>query len=465
MFFRNSLESPVMADDSLAELLEQLRLEGSLESQGQFSLSAEKLREKLAAFQFERPSQWMLKVIQALVVAKAASCDILQSYNRTLFYIQSTHCLFRPEELNESFYDPSVEASSAVRHLTMALWYLSFNLQLAWIWRGRQSEVGLMWTGTELQTVAIELVEASSLEVFHIQRKSENRWWSDILSDLRLQGPSGCAETSRELTLNAYTCPFPLSLDGRRIDNLLECSSITKAKHLDRSTLSAGGGVVCVAALGWGKADAAVVDMPPGTFTDTSSNELVQRSCLMEYPSDASWISLLLANLHIRPGGKSGKLEPVSAPSRVTWIRHGVVVAESDHPTDSAASCHLFVSADDRRVELSGLRLIEGETDLKPPILAAVADWLDQQSISFSPARQSQVKIANVYTTLFAIFQGNALLDASMDLDSGRMVFAGISFLGMAAFARFMVFIKDDSKGLEAAFELELKKLCQEWRQ
>ncbi len=135
------------------QLLEQLGRDGQIESVGHFTLAAAKLREKLAASQFERPTQWVLKLIQALALARVRSCEITQSRSRTKFVLQNDKSLFSAEELEQAFFDPGLQTSFDLSQFLICIWYLSFNLKVAWLWQDCGSQVGLFWTGSELKTV------------------------------------------------------------------------------------------------------------------------------------------------------------------------------------------------------------------------------------------------------------------------------------------------------------------------
>lgn len=443
--------------DNLDNLLEQLQLEGTVESEGRFTLSPEKLREKLAAFQFERPSQWVLKVIQALVLAKVDSCDIVQSHQRTAFAVKSARQPFTPDQLEQAFFDPQIESTAALGQLITALWFLSFNLQLTWAWSGQGCAVGLVWTGSDLERIQVAPGEFSLLEVSHVGRKSDNHWWSSILSAAHLVGPNACAEMARELTLHAYTCPFSLKLDGRRIDNLLVCSSISQPRELTELSLFGNHETVCVSAVGGGKADAPRLQLPPGTLrSQKSQNDFVARKDGLEQLSDAAWIAVLLARLRAVTVGKTTRWEPYRGFNRLTWVRHGVVVAERDLLSDSAANCHVVVSADDQKVDMSGLKLIDRPLDLHSSIKSGIHEWLKLQTISFSPRHQANQRMTNFLVGVVSI---GAVWVA---LSSGSVMF-GLEAAGIALGAKVLSSANDDSKELETKFEYELQKLRQEW--
>jgi hypothetical protein len=354
--------------DSAEQYLDQLQQEGALHSTGRITISAEKLREKLSQFSFYRPSYWILKVIQALTLAQVQSCTIVQSHQRTEIHIKSQASIFGTEQLELAFYDPDSQPHSSIGNFTIALWYLSFSLQLRWAWKDQNSQTGLVWNGNELTKIDSSATDYATLHVNHVQPKVEGAWWAPLLKIARYKGPEACAQISRELSLRAFTCPFPLKLDGLRIDNLLRCP--TMANSANTSTTA----TELIALPGYGSTPGPAAPLIISHRASTIYHP--QENPDHQIPPGNTWLALLFG--HLRPVIHSYGPDYAPSPntSRISWIRNGVIVLEDKLPTTGGASIQLFLSADHLKTDISGLKLIQEPTAPRPEIIQAIIDWL-----------------------------------------------------------------------------------------
>lgn len=354
--------------DSADQYLNQLQQEGTVHSVGRFTLSPEKLREKLSQFSFQRASQWILKVVQALVLAEVESCKIAQSHQRTEIHIKSQGSLYSSFDLEQAFCAPDSQPNNSLSNLVTALYYLSFNLHLTWAWKDQGSKTALVWNGTQLSEITSISTDYATLQVSHIQHNAEGLWWGPLLKITGYKGPEACAQITRELKLHAHTCPFPLKLDGLRIDNLLHCSTMTSTHNTSTkaSDLIAARG--CGRTLGAGS--------PLNISYRIRNSDHLDAEPTDQIPPDCTWIALLFGHLRLVVQSYGNDYAPSPNTSRITWVRHGIVVTEEKLATDCGASVHLFLSADHLKTDISGLQLIQERIKPQPETIQDIIDWL-----------------------------------------------------------------------------------------
>ncbi len=442
----------------IVSLLQELETEGQLESTGRFSLATDKLREKLAVFQFERPSQWILKVIQGLVAAGASSIVIKHSYNKTTVIYQLGSSIWTHDELREAFCAERTDCKAGLKHLVLALWHLSFHQKVKWVSIIEGQASRLSWSSNELDSQSISIQTTSSLEIDYSSTPGSESMLGDLASNLGLWRPRLAAELSQELSNWAYACPIHLEIDGRRIDNL--CGY----PLLSQSTGSPLQGKITahLTSVGWGNEDKSdcKIRIPPATrplqpdaFVDPHWLDLAPKA-------ETDWAALLL--LHLKSVG------PCPQPSMLNWVSHGVIVKQIPIPTASAVSCHLFASAENLAHDLSGLQLADWVCTASLPASAylEVGLWLSQQTISFEPRAAQKRTWGNIglaaavtlapAAAYFGIGGGLEYLETLM-LSTAAVWSVPIAALNRAK--------NDDSKNLEQQFAAELQSLHSQWIQ
>jgi hypothetical protein len=365
----------------IEQLLQGLQNEGTLHSTGRFTISLEKHREKLSQFSFERPSQWILKIIQALTVAQIESCKIQQFHHRTEIIIKSTDSVFSVEQMKQALDNPQDKQNEAIGHLMTALCYLSFKLGLTWAWKDQGSPNALIAQGIELTEITSIATDYATLQISHIQPKADGIWWAPLLKITGYKGPEACAEITRELNLHAYTCPFPLLLDGRRIDNLLRCSSQKPSSATQSTEL--------IAPRGFGRTYGPVA--PLRISHRLRNSDLLESDPADQIPAEAGWLALLFGHLRVVAQSYGNDYAAAPNPSRISWVRKGIVIAEEKLSTNSGASLHLFLSADHLKTDISGLKLIEERTKPHPEIMLDLLEWTRPESNQLSLQGKFQV--------------------------------------------------------------------------
>lgn len=459
------MESPHASQ--MEELLQQLGREGQFNSKGQFTLALDKLCEKLAAFQFERSSKWILKVVQGLVASGATSIFIKQSYSVVEIRYHWKVAAWTHQDLELAFLSPELESKAAVRHLATALWFVTFRLGATWKSVLEGVTEALCGSTRELSFLNVETERSNVLEIVYPgeQRQSLLR---SLFSHFGATGPSRAAELSRELALFAYTCPVPLSLDHLRLDNL--CSWATCYPR----RLGTGGSreQVYVAAVGWGEAaEAAAIVLPPNTRPVGERFGPTQFGRFGESDGPVHWMALLTGHIQMLTGRGESRLAPFKGPSSLNWVRDGIIVRQDVVPISCAASCQLFVSADHLAVDLSGLKLIDSASVLSPSVRTAVTDWLSQQRFGFE-FQQSQSRwydkirdnVGLVTTTAVSVAAIGVVPVAAPEIAVASVVGIGTAFyIGFdKLWAKTLPSAGDTSK-LEGDFILELSWLAMVW--
>lgn len=313
-------------------ILQQLAQEGRVESKGVFTIDAENVRQKLATFQFQRSGQWILKVIQALVAGGAERTEIRVSHTRLLIDYICPNPPWREADLEVAFNTPDRETGRALKPLAQALWHVSFKDDLLWSFAAAQSNYSLCWTGHQLVTVAAPPLLEAQLTVSHNQPSASEK------------GAQWAADMTKELANYAYTCPVPLSLDGRRLDSLQLCPVITQPRAT--SELLVRNVSVHLAGIGCGQAEAPGLKASPLTVhSPTPDGHGVTRiSGWWESPNPA-WLSLLTVHTQQEVGSLAYRKSWKRASS-VIWVLDGVVVGSGSIPFEHGAAVTLFASAE-----------------------------------------------------------------------------------------------------------------------
>jgi len=127
----------------LSDLLKELQSEGSLDSQGKFSLDVSKAKDKLAEFQLENKYDYSLKLVQAAVASGASHVLVEVNNQRARFRFDGKY--LKPQELADLFY---YLVESQERPQTRHLRYLASAVNSAVAVGARQIWLDC-WSGKE----------------------------------------------------------------------------------------------------------------------------------------------------------------------------------------------------------------------------------------------------------------------------------------------------------------------------
>lgn len=367
------------------------------ESSGKFTLSREKALEKLAAFQFPRPTAWVLKVLQAVYASGAADLTIRQSQTDTQFY-------FRPQsewslnEIETEFYNPESSPKSDLNHLKRALWGPGLNDMKPFRLSLPNVPEALVWDGRDLCRQPCLAQDLASLTMSHRSFLSGRG-----MMILRNIEAARCnADILEELRNFAYVYPIPLQVDQRRLDGLYACPS------------QGSGAENYPIHLVFAQAPTPPMSFPRGALEVTSVT--------VAGPMQANAACLLAAHFRRVERGKKMVWETPSRWSSLRWVVDGVIVDSDDLPVPaSPISCSLFASAEGLATDLSGFRLQRNQ---------AQRERVQQLVEVFAPAL-SQVRFS--LDSLIEQKRETAKLASSLLVAGGVMVafFSPLHSLGM----------------------------------
>jgi len=203
--------------------------QGVKDSEGEFSISLEAARSKLARFALPRPNAWVLKLVQAAVGWQMTRIEITQYWKETRFFLVPPSTLTLPDEkqLLAALMSGQVLADSPLAHFCLAL--------RALVEQAGQSFLLITQSGQELSkslyagSYYSKLGEAKRLSRAHNQGIGLTLY---VRHELELKGDMpagqlfGLQSTGtaivQELRDHAYLCPVPLILAGRALEGLLE---------------------------------------------------------------------------------------------------------------------------------------------------------------------------------------------------------------------------------------------------
>jgi len=337
----------------LEQFLQQQVQEGCLDSSGEFTLAREKALEKLAAFQLPRSTSWVLKVVQSAVAGKATAVEIRQTSSDTEFTWDP------PEHWNldlfeQSFHDPEVSSCRAMDHLKRGLWSCSLNEMRPFRLVLPLTYEALVWTGLKFERPKCQPGKLLQLTISH-----RTLYEGKGLPLLRSIEAARCnAEILDELRRGAYTCPVPLRVDGRRLDNLLACPG---------HGLSASSYPV---KLGFARGQLPALSVPPGTLEGPAptagAHQHMQRvfDARLEVPRSVAAACLVSAHASREKSGREYEWRSRRTSSVLYWVLDGVVISQETpgrFESDTAVSCAVFVSADGLGLDLTGFEIRRDE--------------------------------------------------------------------------------------------------------
>lgn len=351
----------VSRSSELELFLKSQSAEGRVDSAGHFTLAREEALRKLATFQLPFEGAWAVKLIQAIVAGESTHpirVDLLATEIR-FFFLEPAFTL---DQLEEAFFSPEPPADRSLRHLLSGLWPVALTLRWGFqvAFPGQSST--LIWDGQALHRVDSTLKrDCVAISLAPLQNRSSLSW----VAGLATSG-SRNADVLMTLATHCYTCPLPLTVDGRRIESLQRAR-----RHGWSST-------TFPISMGFTEAPLPALKIPPGTFEGTPSS-LSPGSFLNASRDGGGWKAvgeklldgvmevdqaslafLVCVNLELVSRGKSSSWEPRLGPSLFYWVLDGAVVGEQEMwLADTHCSLACFVSAEGLGTDLTTLRLTE----------------------------------------------------------------------------------------------------------
>ena len=372
--------------DDLSELESLLLAEacqGKLDSSGQFTLDEKRALLKLKGFSLPRATLWVVKVVQAAVVAKCASLRIRQTRTDTEFFFESPHCPWTFEIIEKLFFEFQPDESRDLTHLKQALWTVAGGDARPFQWHQPGRSESLIWTGQGFLRLATPPEPILRLTVSHRPLRQNLPWDNQPAAKAR-------QEARLDLLTRAHMCPIPLWLDDQRID------------AVQANPNHGYGPTSYPLAIQWGHADSPGVPVPHGTFGGYQPAGNSPLNALLQTPDPCDLcpvICMLTAHLEmavfVGPQGRhtAPVPSPIAAPSALLWILDGVVIQADPIPalTETPISCAVIASAEGLTTDLSGFRLAQSteQQNRRKILLKAVNPLVQAYKLNFAPGAAS----------------------------------------------------------------------------
>lgn len=360
----------------LDRYLSSRQTEGQLVSQdSSFTLARREALRKISSFQLPFRGAWAVKLIQCAVAEGSGvpiRVDLTRKEARFYFALSS----FTLEEFQEAFYEPEPHSNRALQHLVGALWAVGLREKWAFQLCLPGQNACLMWNRETLSQVETKKrYDCAYLAVGHQSTEEGGLGWVKGV----VQSGGKNAEILTTLSRWCYTCPVPLTVDGRRLDSLQHCPSHGWAKNAFPLTIGFGGGSMNP------------LTLPPGTFEEIPSPHDPRSSFWNSTDYSAQGLSAAgkaaLSSLQVRPTaavpfivtyfmeqvkrGKNYEWEPITEASTLYWVRDGVVVDEeplTELRFHTALAC--FVDAEGLPTDLTTFRLLDSRERRSRKVIA-----------------------------------------------------------------------------------------------
>ena len=331
--------------EALEDLLQDRAAEGREVEEGVFTLSSEKILAKLAEFQLPFKGAWAIKLVQAAVVAGCQSLAIRSTSDETSFDFTALR-MWSLADVESAVWQPQLRAAPALRHLAVALWAVGIGARREFRLEVVGEVEALQWTGKELERVPLDGPAARNwLTVKHLCADA------NVLSSLISKVASAFenAEVLTAIRERCFTCPIPLTLDGRRMDSLQLSPRNGWSNETDLLSLA-----VCH--------DEALPAFPlsPQTFALPPAHRVGSSAVeAPDVPRDpcSSCSLAVLVTVNVQLGAKGAHLYK-KARSQLYWVQDGVVLVS--HPWlggESFCSLGCVLSAEGIATDLSTLAL------------------------------------------------------------------------------------------------------------
>lgn len=334
---------------------------GHLESQGTFTIARDRAIAKLAEFQLPRKSSWILKIVQAAVVADSDALVIKQSRDDTVFDFYPSPQLSLHGFL-ASLLSPEVSASPLFDHLRIALQSVGFGdgrifrLDL----NGPLTE-RIYWDGSNLSYDSRPGI-GSQVQHIRLTVKFPESDRGRRLGFLR-KASGRAADEYKEVCFYGQACPINLSFDGRLLNDGRTSLELSPGKTLEIAFLA--GDLFQTDLPTFRRPNCLFKSREPNKFRAMSDRFSKHRTFFTEekassrettYLARINYAYKVTAYAH-----KSTPFQFVSYPlgSYCCWLQDGVIChlepilkKKSLH-----AAVHIFISGSGLESDISGLTL------------------------------------------------------------------------------------------------------------
>lgn len=223
---------------SLQTFLDQARAGGTVDSSGKFSLDPVRARQLLGRFQLSSPAQYLLKLAQAALCARASRLSFRLGRDRTEVRFEGHEIeLFDTYEVMDAFNRSTpLEDDSAMAHLTLGLNAAAAQGPLSIVWTAwstwRQERLTIDATGVHFEKLTSSPWDnprgGYEIVVTHPgpappprRREKKLAFWQRLIDSFAPQTPV-ITRRAREhalLTQRLSHFPIPVDLDGRSLQN------------------------------------------------------------------------------------------------------------------------------------------------------------------------------------------------------------------------------------------------------
>ena len=367
-----------MSDFDLSSFLAEQASGGTSQGGGGFTISHEKAARKMAEYSLPREYAWVLKLIQAGVSWGCTGIKITQTRVESTIHFEFSQFRRLPtnKELVTAILRADLESSQPLDAFAMGLRllveksYLSFLLLID----TGDVESQAIYAGVYFGEMDEEKRAARrtgwgkgiTLKINHIAHTETNRLLLNYATVKRHGLP-----LLMELEKYAFTCPVPLTIDGRRIDGVFRVSRFawsSNFKPLRATSVEVPDEV------------APPFVMSPGFDNQTFTVFTPRRElAALNEPVTAEAFVLL--------AGRSQRLEYIAhrtiEPNTLYWVRDGVVVDQDPLPkTARAVTLYVFVNAEGIRSDLTGFQLLRDRVrqERSEQVLQRVAEVVEMEA-------------------------------------------------------------------------------------
>lgn len=341
----------------LEAFLEDQAEQGLSLGEADFTLDQTGALRKLASHSLPFAGAWLLKSVQA-AVASGCRAGIKVTSGRAKTTISfDTERAWTAAEVRSAFLDPDPHDDEVLMHLKYALWGAGISAAHPFVLHLPGLPVALVWSGgTDLGEAPVEEpVSELCLIVAHDSLEGPEPGFFER----RRRASRINSESMLALINSAYTCPVPLTLDGRRLDSLLLAPQYYSNRLAQPVEIGFMQVETCpVFGLPLGTFDA--IRKRPGDFKTGSIDRLAVAAVEQaEQVGSASLAYLYVAHLGVEVVGKTTNWKVSAGKSNLFWIRDGVVVRHEVFTMEATAlSLDCYVSGAGLRTDLTTLQLV-----------------------------------------------------------------------------------------------------------
>ena len=320
--------------------VENLANEGTWESEGRFTLDKDKAWDKLSTYQLPFEQAWVLKLVQAAVLAACESLQVRLTGSESSFRFVG-QSRWTEESVTRALFSADSAQDLALVPLAAAVRYLarSADKLLALHYPDGTTQV---WDGEAFHTETSPYpVEAFELTVFSARKSG--RFWS-----LGASGLDDLAMIGKVLSNLAYPSPIPINLDGRLINGFSNDAQGGSTSHTAPIALLPVN---------------PTLHLPEFRFLRDrdwrpEKDELSARldgelMAVYGEPLVCGALACFTANVHETVEAPSFS----SQPSYIKWVKDGVIIRAEKVEARGSIGLTLLISAEGLRTDLSGLNL------------------------------------------------------------------------------------------------------------